>query len=407
MDIRLFPSSHQIEKVPILPSDMNNDDVREKLESALQDPLARIPFGFQDFYYQFQNIHQRQFLQQVNFIAQLAFLLYFFADAVIIADMSIASGLIRIAAVTGVFALNVYLFKYIQNIRLLDLVLPISTLVAAIIWFELLLLSTSTLVHTYQYAAMILIVLGNLGVQIHFRQSLVTSALITIAIFQGVFRLNTLNDSLIFIVSYVPILIFALYISWNNTLNGRCNFLRSLLDDWNFYKLNELAHTDELTQLNNRRQFIHIAERRMRDVHPNACSLLLFDVDNFKKINDQYGHDIGDVVLQRIAAIARQEMRIDDVLARFGGEEFISLLTHTHLKDACLIAERLRQKIEAHQILLEGNLQIQFTVSIGIAEFQPEQHNLNGLIKAADLALYFAKQNGRNRIAHEHDLKSA
>ena len=407
MDLHLFSSSRQIKKTPILPQEMSHIETREEIESAISDPMARIPSHFKDFYYQYQNIHQRNFLKQVNYIAQFAFLIYFFADWFVIPDMSLQSGLARIFAILGALAINAYLFKSINNIRLLDAILPIGTVTSALIWFELLLHSNSALVYTYQYAAMILIVLGNLGIQIHFRQSLLTSLLISGAILQGVFRLNNFYDSIIFVLIYTPILIFSFYISWNNTLNGRRNFLRSLLDDWNFHKLNELAHTDELTQLNNRRQFVHMAERRVLEPSNKNSSLLLFDIDNFKKINDQYGHDIGDLVLKNIAKLAQGEMRTNDILARFGGEEFIALLTHTQLEQACQIAERLREEIAAHTVVLNVEQNINVTVSIGVAEFHPEQHNLTGLIKAADIALYYAKQNGRNQVSTAKNLKTA
>jgi diguanylate cyclase (GGDEF)-like protein len=407
MDLHLFSSSRQIKKTPILPQEMSHIETREEIESAISDPIARIPSHFKDFYYQYQNNHQRHFLKQVNYIAQLAFLIYFFADWFVIPDMVLESGLARVISIVAVIIINYHLFKHFRDIRLLDLILPIGTIASALIWFELLIHSNSPLVHTYQYASMILIVLGNLGIQIHFRQSIITSALISFAILQGVFRLNDLYDSVIFLLIYMPILMFSLYISWNNTLNGRRNFLRSLLDDWNFHKLNELAHTDELTQLNNRRQFVHIAERRVLDSRNQSCSLLLFDVDNFKRINDQYGHDIGDLVLKHIAEISRQQMRTDDILARFGGEEFIALLTHTHLDHACQIAERLRQKIAAQTLVVNNEQSIQFTVSIGVAEFHPNQSNLNGLIKAADIALYYAKKNGRNQVIPARNSKTA
>ena len=407
MDLHLFSSSRQIKKTPILPQEMSHIETREEIESAISDPIARIPSHFKDFYYQYQNNHQRHFLKQVNYIAQLAFLIYFFADWFVIPDMVLESGLARVISIVAVIIINYHLFKHFRDIRLLDLILPIGTITSALIWFELLIHSNSPLVHTYQYASMILIVLGNLGIQIHFRQSIITSALISFAILQGVFRLNDLYDSVIFLLIYMPILMFSLYISWNNTLNGRRNFLRSLLDDWNFHKLNELAHTDELTQLNNRRQFVHIAERRVLDSRNQSCSLLLFDVDNFKRINDQYGHDIGDLVLKHIAEISRQQMRTDDILARFGGEEFIALLTHTHLDHACQIAERLRQKIAAQTLVVNNEQSIQFTVSIGVAEFHPNQSNLNGLIKAADIALYYAKKNGRNQVIPARNSKTA
>jgi diguanylate cyclase (GGDEF)-like protein len=133
-------------------------------------------------------------------------------------------------------------------------------------------------------------------------------------------------------------------VSWNNTLNARRAFLRSMLEEWDRHLLRELAHTDELTQLSNRRQFELIADKMIHAWPPyQSICLLMFDVDYFKRINDSYGHDIGDQVLQKIAELARKEMRRADVLARFGGEEFVALLPETTLEDAIMIAGRLRK----------------------------------------------------------------
>lgn len=119
-----------------------------------------------------------------------------------------------------------------------------------------------------------------------------------------------------------------------------------MLEDWNFHTLQALAHTDELTQLNNRRQFVHMAAHKVHQwPKSNSICLLMFDVDFFKKINDTYGHDVGDRVLQNIAEIARKEMRRQDILARFGGEEFIALLSETSLDEALVISERLFQSV--------------------------------------------------------------
>ena len=145
---------------------------------------------------------------------------------------------------------------------------------------------------------------------------------------------------------------------------------------------------------------MQIAEQSIRKWQQHSvASLLIFDIDFFKKINDTYGHDIGDEVLRILAEIARKEMRYSDVLARFGGEEFIVLLPNTRLEDASIIAERLCKKIEQHQICIENKFFINFSVSIGVAQLEPQQKDLNLLIKQADIALYEAKKNGRNQVA--------
>ena len=125
----------------------------------------------------------------------------------------------------------------------------------------------------------------------------------------------------------------------------------------------------------------------------------MFDIDFFKNINDTYGHDVGDEVLRVLANITRREMRHSDVLARFGGEEFIALLPDTTLEDAISIASRLCQKIESYQICVQDKYCFNISVSIGVAQLQPNQNDLNLLIKNADIALYQAKKNGRNQVA--------
>ena len=261
-------------------------------------------------------------------------------------------------------------------------------------------MSHSPVVTTYLYASVIFILLGNLCVQVSFRNSIFTSFLISAVILHGVFQLVSLKEVILFLLIYTPVFLFSMYISWNNTLNSKRNFLRVLLNDWNYYALSELAHTDELTQLNNRRQFMLVAEQAIQKWPKyNLACLLMLDIDFFKRINDTYGHDVGDEVLRILAEVARKEMRYTDVLARFGGEEFIALLPNTTLEDAVAIANRLCRTIENHKICIKDKFFFNFSVSIGVAQLQPDQNDLNLLIKNADIALYQAKKNGRNQVA--------
>lgn len=163
--------------------------------------------------------------------------------------------------------------------------------------------------------------------------------------------------------------------------------------------LEELVSTDPLTKLLNRRAFHEIISREYaiakRVSRPFA--LLMFDLDKFKLINDNYGHDIGDQILTGVANIASQTLREADVICRWGGEEFIAFLPGTDEKGATHIAERLRDTIQNFSVDFHSQ-KIGTTVSIGVACFPRDGDSPDFLIKAADEALYEAKRNGRNRV---------
>jgi diguanylate cyclase (GGDEF)-like protein len=121
-------------------------------------------------------------------------------------------------------------------------------------------------------------------------------------------------------------------------------------------------------------------------------------LDHFKQVNDNYGHQIGDIVLQQVAQRLRRILRRTDFLARYGGEEFIVLAPQTPADRALILAERLRQVIAESPIPVADNFQIHITISIGVAVFPNHAQNESELIGAADSALYKAKQMGRNRV---------
>lgn len=152
--------------------------------------------------------------------------------------------------------------------------------------------------------------------------------------------------------------------------------------------------TDELTGLANRRELVNAAEQLLKQQQRSeqALSMLILDIDYFKAINDQYGHDIGDQVLRELGTILLQQARRSDVVARFGGEEFTLLLPDTNLDDALQVASRLHKLVNKIQTKDKT-----LTVSIGIAVALP-QHKLSfeQLFKLADQALYQAKAQGRN-----------
>jgi diguanylate cyclase (GGDEF)-like protein len=156
---------------------------------------------------------------------------------------------------------------------------------------------------------------------------------------------------------------------------------------------------DFLTGIANRRTFFEAGElelaRRRRS--PREISLILFDIDHFKQVNDTYGHPAGDDVLRHLAGLLISTFRQVDIVARVGGEEFAVLLPSTNLQNAARVADRLRRAAESNRVQT-GNASIAYTLSGGIAAMDDSLVSLDALISRADRALYAAKAAGRNRI---------
>ena len=127
-------------------------------------------------------------------------------------------------------------------------------------------------------------------------------------------------------------------------------------------------------------------------------SLLILDIDGFKSINDSFGHAQGDMVLRHTAKTLLQTARAGDILSRWGGEEFILFMPETELEDAVNVAHRIREKLAAIRFEVNGK-PLSFTASFGIAHYTGEIGSLDGLISSADIYLYRAKEQGRNRVA--------
>ncbi len=164
-------------------------------------------------------------------------------------------------------------------------------------------------------------------------------------------------------------------------------------------ELERLASTDPLTGANNRRQFMTVGQnellRSRRYKHP--LSILMLDIDHFKAINDKFGHGIGDDALKAAVRTFLHALRAEDTLGRIGGEEFAAVLPETDIKNAGILAERLRDAISKVKIdTPEGDLT--FTVSIGASEITPDDDDILLVLERADKLLYEAKESGRNRV---------
>lgn len=165
-------------------------------------------------------------------------------------------------------------------------------------------------------------------------------------------------------------------------------------------ELVNLANRDSLTGLNTRRFYLesaaNVVSHALRTNEP--MSIIYFDIDYFKNINDTYGHAIGDLVLQQIGIICRQIFRQHDVVGRIGGEEFSAVLSATNLSGAEALAERLRLLFSQIRVDAGNKGTVSLTASFGIAELKPPQETLEELSSRADNALYEAKHGGRNRV---------
>lgn len=156
-----------------------------------------------------------------------------------------------------------------------------------------------------------------------------------------------------------------------------------------------LATTDSLTGIANRREFSAILAREVDRAkrYGTPMSLAMYDLDYFKRVNDTFGHDVGDYVLQTVTRLVKENIRANDVVARWGGEEFMVLMPQSDVQAARNASEKLRLAIAAHHFDKVGSL----TASFGVAAFEP-QDDLNSLLKRVDDALYRAKEQGRNRV---------
>lgn len=169
--------------------------------------------------------------------------------------------------------------------------------------------------------------------------------------------------------------------------------------------LQKLSSTDRLTGLYNRghwEETLRLDFARHTRYGTNSC-LVMFDIDHFKRVNDTYGHQCGDKVIQLVADVVREHIRDSDIAGRYGGEEYAVLLPDTDKVGGATFAERIREAIEAREVLCEGHV-IRCTVSLGVADMSGTINEHATLIERADQALYASKKNGRNQVSiHDAD----
>ena len=183
-------------------------------------------------------------------------------------------------------------------------------------------------------------------------------------------------------------------INMHDLLTAQCELLEKTCQ-----QVEQLSIRDPLTKINNRRGFFDEARPKFESAFGNQLDLsaLMIDIDNFKMVNDLYGHFIGDCTIQAVAEECQKALRQTDLIGRFGGEEFIVVLPDTSLDAACAVAERIRSRIEELVIYVEG-FQVSVTVSIGVSQLGDARGSFDELLTQADQAMYSAKWAGRNQV---------
>ena len=198
---------------------------------------------------------------------------------------------------------------------------------------------------------------------------------------------------------------------------GRLSLLPDLIDDspavvWYSINITErkklevelkrMSETDPLTGAYNRRYFIDQIDQwfKMYQRYKTKNCIIMFDIDYFKRVNDTYGHLIGDEVLKSFVRICKNNFRETDIFARYGGEEFCALLPNTPHSRAFQIAERIRKAVEDSGFTIEEK-NVLYTVSAGLTRFQSIDKTFNDALNRADIALYEAKRSGRNRTINK------
>lgn len=165
-----------------------------------------------------------------------------------------------------------------------------------------------------------------------------------------------------------------------------------------------LSLTDELTELPNRRSFDNDINKEILRAkrYKNNLTLVMFDIDYFKHVNDTYGHQCGDYILKQVANAALQTFRQTDTVYRVGGEEFMVILTETDINQCIIPLERFRKTVETLNIIY-NNKKVDITVSIGACQYKPEMKEKENFIEETDKALYKAKNSGRNKTVLSND----
>lgn len=352
-------------------------------------------------------------LKKTGLAAVVLYSAFAISDRVMIPDAYQQAWAIRFLLVAPLLLLATFFTYQIRHALWREVALSVTLIVAGISLPWIAWLSSHPNAAHYQTGIMLIVLFGNIVVNLRFRSALITSVAMiamygaTLSQIGAVPPEVRFNNWLFCLAAVVISLIANFRMDWDQR---RAYLARTREHERNeelsraVELLAKLSAEDALTQIANRREFEHRLAiewgRARRD--ERSLAVIMIDVDCFKNYNDHYGHPAGDACLQRIAAkLSAVPQRSSDLVARFGGEEFVVLLPDTVVEDAVTLAERMRQAIVDLQIPhAASRVAPGVTASFGVAAMQPAGYAQSGeLIAAADAALYKAKANGRNQLA--------
>ncbi len=383
--------------------------MRDLINVSLKNWRLPIPPALQPKFLQYQYRQNANFMLLITVIGHLAFYSYAIADYLLVPEIFERSIILRTLFIGILLPFNLYLIRKVRSISYLEMVFSASLMMATVLWLGVLLPRTQNdVVHTYAYASIIFVVVLNIVIRSNYWLAVFISLAHTFVTLYFVYLLDHGDSEAIFVYSivYLPVLYFSLFISWHNTRTARKLFLLSAIEDLDRTELEEanrkltvLSHTDPLTGVPNRSLFDDRLQQAITKARRDKArlALLFIDLDQFKQVNDTYGHAVGDRLLQEVAKRMVGCVRESDTVARIGGDEFEILLPAVEsTKDAVVVANKihevLSQKIELDGIVLD------ISASIGVAIFPEHGSNPIELCKNADDALYIAKNKGRDRV---------
>ncbi len=347
----------------------------------------------------------------LGLIAAVVYDLFLFLDTVIIQDIFITSLIIRLGIITPLILIVSALIYKGKSPIFREVSISLATIVVGISNIVLIMLSNSMNKIFYHPGLILVIIYCNLMARLKFRFALFTS--ITLTMFYVVFypslpsipsQIETTNIAIL-----IACVVLTLFVNFMMEVEQRRNFLLTLRErirrgelTVQNRKLSRLATLDPLTKLANRREIDEYIEQLGDEIQLMCLSVIMVDIDHFKKFNDTYGHIAGDTCLQKVARELRDAAhRQGDMVGRIGGEEFILFLPNSNLEDARLIAEKIVHRIFDLAIPNSGSpIEPFVTISAGVSSGEIKTtSDAKNLIESADQALYCAKNNGRNQVA--------
>ncbi len=302
-----------------------------------------------------------------------------------------------------------WLLRYNRGSLFRDIVAGIAPVLIVVQILASFLLSESPNAYSYLYFVLMTTVCANTAMRLSYRAAQASTIvnMILLGATLGLTQRMAPELAAMQFLSFAACAFITLRSNYDHERERHRAFVRGLRDRLQVEAIDEEASQDALTGIANRRHLDQRAAEIWADPDNSPIAAILFDVDRFKAFNDLYGHPAGDSCLKRVAACATAELRrTDDLVVRYGGEEFLLILPRTDLADAQGVAERIRRAILALRIAHKGNENLGIvTASFGVASMDRSLRSYTDLISAADSALYDAKRAGRNRVSPVPDLR--